>query len=580
MKLLLKIILFQSVLFCLNSFAKVEPLESQEDKTFSNEIYVEDLGFLKRDTPYYISSVFDNLDIIYSKDFENFLPVFIDYTKKIDFQLSKVFQKQPYFKRNSIIFQSSRMQISNAYAKVIPLSVVFMHPSMGTYFLDQWSILNWSHDVLLHEMTHIYQLSQNLEWDRRFWKLLGSFSFRNRMLQSFMLEGNAVLNESIYGFGGRLFSGWARAFVFSQIKQGFPLKRLLRSYDNSFSSAEKYLHGGYFFAYLHSQYGTKKTNYFFSESGRFFPWDYYGLNSSLKRTFGKGLEPLFKEYKDHYFLTAKEQKSSSQKAFLKSQVSLPINSDENYIYFLISNLKSLPKLIVFNKKTKDIIEQKIDLPLGKIFYREGKYYSVYNEQTSSTSIEYTLVGEGLKPVKKYNSQNVMDFYKSKVISLDTRQSHIQNSLLVNKVFYDTTHSSAVMNHKGEIYYFKQDKDKRVLYKDKQALFSFKSYYSYPVEADEGGLYFIGATKYGSSLFVYKDNIGVFRLSSSDTISQARRIKGNEFLVSEITPTQHEYKIIQTQELSEEPFLYTYSFEKENLLKQKIKFYLLINLTLQ
>ena len=173
-------------------------------------------------------------------------------------------------------------------------------------------------------------------------------------------------------------------------------------------------------------------------------------------------------------------------------------------------------------------------------------------------------------MKKYNSQHVMDFYKDQFISRNTRQNHIQNTLLLNSDFYDTIHSSAIMDHKGRIYYFKQDKNIRTLYRSKKPLWSFPSYYAYPVEADEEGIYFISATKYGSSLFVYKESEGVFRLSESDTISYARKIKGNEFLVSEITPTHHVYKVIQTKSLPEQPVLYTYSFKKEDVFEQSPK----------
>ena len=479
----------------------------------------------------------------------------------------KSFQTSPYFQKNSVVFLSPRIQDSNAVAMVYPVPSVFIYPSMGAFFMDQWSIFHWPQDTLIHEMTHIYQLSQNSKWDRAFRLILGPLSHRNFILPSFMLEGSAVLNESLYGFGGRLFSGWTRAFVFSQLKQGFALKRLLKTYDEPFSDTEKYLHGAYFFAYLHSQYRLKKINSFFSESGRFFPLDFYGLSRSLKRTFGKNLETLFEEYKEHYAPLAEKQKSSPEKTLWTSQISLPMNSDENKIYFLVSDMKSPPRLLIFDKKTGQIKKQKKNLPLGKVFYKEGEFLSSSRGQTSNTSVEFSLFKEDFKPIKKYNSQYVMDMYKNKTISLDTRQSLTQNSLLLNNVFYDNIHSSAVMDHKGRIYYFKQNKDIRTLYRDTKPLVSFKLYYSYPVEADEEGLYFIGATKYGSSLFVYKEGLGLFRLSESDTITDARKIDEEKFLVSEISPTHHKYKIIQTQKIPAKPFLYTYSFKKKYLFEK-------------
>lgn len=524
---------------------------------------IKDLNFLQKDTNYYIAPNTENIDIIYSTHFEDLIPLFSDYTKKIDFELSKAFPSTPHFKKNSLFFSSSRYQISNAYATIYPNTLVNIFPSNAVHFIDQLSIFRWLEDVAIHEMTHIYQLSQNTKWDRKLWWFLSAGAFRNFILNSWILEGSAVFNESLYGFGGRLFSGWARALLFSQIKQDISLKRILKSYNDSFSGLEKYIHGGYFFAYLHSQYNIKHINQLFAKSSKYFPIDYYGLNSALKRTFGKDLETLFKNYKEYYAPIAKKQKSSTEKAILKSSFHSLLNSNSKKIYFLISDLKSTPELILFDKQTKKISRIKTDLPLGKVFHQNNKYYSATNEQTSSTSIEYSLFDENYKPLKKYNSQYVMDFYKDNFISLDSKQNHTQNSLLLNNAFYDTTHSSAVMDHQGRIYYFKQNKDTRTLYRNKKPLFSFKSYYAFPVEADETGLYFIGSVKYGSSLFMYKKG-KVFRISPSDTISYARKINKNEFLISEITPTHYEYKIIRTQKILEKPFLYKYSFKKINI----------------
>ena len=564
MNFLFQIVFFKGLLFALVFTVKAEDLKSVETSYIYKGNRVKSLGFLKKDTEYYQHHAINNLDIIYSEDFKSFSDVLSNYVEKIDLKLSKIFQFSPYYRRNFVFFPSSRRQISNAFAVVYPVPFVKMYSFGSADFIDQWSIFYWTQDVLIHEMTHNYQLSQNSKWDRKLWRILGPVSHRNSLIGSFALEGNAVFNESIYGFGGRLFSGWVRAFVFSQIKQGFPLKRVLKSYDDPFSILEKYLHGGYFFAYLHSQYNTKKIHQVFSESGQWLSIGFYSLNRSFRTVFGKDIEALFESYKEYYTPLAEKQQSSPEKAILKSKVQLPMNSNKDKIYFLVSDSKSPPQLVLFDKKTKKIQKKTKNLPLGKVFYKEGNYYSSANARTSSTSVEFSLFGENFKPVQKYNSQYIMDFYQDRSIALDARQNHIQNTLLVEEDFYDSIHSSAIMDHRGRIYYFKQNREVRTLYRDKEPLFSFPSYYAYPVEADEEGLYFISSTKYGSSLFVYKESDRIFRLSESDTISYARKIEGNEFLVSEITPTHYEYKVISTQETSGKPFLYTYSFKKENI----------------
>ena len=524
---------------------------------------LKDIDFLKRDSEYYESSLIPNINLVVSEEFTGFLAQLFEYSWRIDYQLSETFELQP-FRESTVLFSSPRRQVPNALATVYPFPFVKIYPSGSVELMDQWSIFSWSQDALIHEMTHIYQLSQNSKWQRILWPLLGSFSYGNLILPSWILEGSAVLAESLYGSGGRLFSGLVRAFVFSQIKQDFPLKRLLNSYDDPFSNLEKYLHGAYFFSYLHSQYGIKQTQKLFYESGRFFPLGYYGLSRSLKRTFGKDLKTLFQDYKDYYKGWAKQQKSSLEPALAKSKVYAPMNSDRHSIYFLISNFKSPSQLVVFNKKTGAIKKLEKNLPIGKVFYKGGEYYSSASLRTSSTSVEYSLIMEDFKPIDKYNSQYVMDFYKRKAIAIDTRHSHTKNSLIKDTVFYDSVDSSALADSEGSLYYFKQNKEYRTLYKNKKALIQFKSYFSYPVEVSENAVYFIGATKYGSSLFVYKKDLGLYRLSESDSIVYARHIKDNQFLVSEVTPTHYEYKVVKVKERAEEPFLYQYSFKKADI----------------
>ena len=530
---------------------------------------VAEFGFIKKDTNYYTKSLFKNLYLIYSEDLKNLSPFFSNHIKKADQKLSKTFSRNPYFRPNYIIFPSSRYQLSSDFATAYPLSFVNLYPVGAIYpIMDKRSIFNWLDNSLIHEMTHIYQLSQNTGFDRWFYRILGPLAHRNFLLSSWISEGSAVLNESKYALGGRLYSGWARAFVFAQIKKGISLKPLLKPYNDPFSSMEQYLHGAYFFAYLHSLYSMKKINKLFEKSGSFLPVGFWGLNSAFKRAFRKDLTFFFEGYKKYYGQTAKKQNSSPEKALIKSKAGLPINSGKNKIYFLISDVKSPPQLVIFDKKTNKIKKKEVNLPFGKIFYNKGNYYSAGQGRTSASSTEYSLFKEGFEPLKKYNSQYVMDFYKNKFIALDTKENHSQNRLFLNQAFYDNVHSSAVMDHLGRVYYFKQKGDKRTLYRDKKPVFSFNSHYGYPVEADEEGVYFIGATKFGSSLFVYIEEAGVFRLSLSDTITYARKIKKNKFLVSEITPTHYKYKIISTEKMPEEPVLYAYSFKKQNIFENK------------
>ena len=519
------------------------------------------LGFLKKDSNYYVQEVTPSLNIILSSEFKPLYPLPSSRVKIIDSKLSELFQIRPYFRKNNIFFSSPRFQISNATAQVVPMPFIRMYPSSNTDFLDFYSLLNWSEDVLLHEMSHIYQFSQNNEWDRFFWPVLGALSYRNQFLPRWVMEGHSVLIESLYGSGGRLWSGFVRALVFAQIKENkISLKKLFRPRNSAFYGDEIYFHGAYFWAYLDFLYGLKSFDWL-QNSSKILPIDYYGVNFSFKKTFGKNLKQIFQDYKEHY--EAKNQKSLKAQPLFKSQGFAPLNSDKESLYFLISDLKSPAWIIVFDKKTKQFKKQRSNLPFGKLFKKEGRFVSSASLQSSYTSKEYTLVEENFKAIPDYNSQLVMDIKEDQTLSLNTQSSLEGNAILLNKRFYDWTHSSALMDSKGSVYYFKQNGNLRSLYKDKKKLVSFESYFSYPVEADSKGLYFISASPYGSSLFVY-DNKKIYRLSDSDRIVFARKINDEEFLVSEIGAEQFEYKILKAKKSLDQPFLYQYSFKKENL----------------
>ena len=228
----------------------------------------------------------------------------------------------------------------------------------------------------------------------------------------------------------------------------------------------------------------------------------------------------------------------------------------------------MPYLVALNKQTKAVSITKKDLPLGKVFLIDGTYYSRGTGLVTTTKQKFTLFKEGYKPLKKYISQYVQDWRPDRVLSLDTRQSLESLKLLVNNKPYGTTHSSAILGPQNHIYYFKNKGARRTLYKNQKPLISFKSYYGFPVEADSNNIYFIAATKYGSSLFSYSQG-QIFRLSRSDTIVNARKINSKEFLVTEITPKNFEYKVVKIRRKKEIPYFYQYAFKKKELKLQAI-----------
>ena len=515
------------------------------------------------DTPYLQSLVTDKLELIISESYRKESHFIHKYSRQFYKEYKTLFADSPAFK-NFLVFISPRKQLLNGSATVSPLPLMHIY-SNASYVIDQVATHNWLHDSLAHEMAHLYQLNSQEKvssWLRFFLPANSGLTYPNMSLHALILEGNAVLMESLYGTGGRLFSGWVRAFVFSQIKNQVPLKRIFNNYSDTFSLKEKYLHGGYFFAYLLKNHSLKKINQLFSRrKNRIFSLvGMQTLNQIFYKTFSESFPSLFKKYQEFYLPEALNQKNSSASSLFTSATSAPLNSDQEHLYFLISDGKSPPWLVTLNKKTLSFSRERKDMPMGKVFLIEDSFYSTGKGHTDTLVSETSLFREGYISLKKYNSRYVMDIKGNKTISFDTSKGPLGWPLYVNNSFYDFIQSTAIMDEEGNIYYFKQHKNIRTLYQNQTPIWSFKGYYSFPVEADKDGVYFIGPTKYGSGLFVYKKD-RVFRLSNSDTIVSGRKINSSQFLVSELGPYDYSYKIISPNKTNETPWLYKYNFEK-------------------
>ncbi len=518
------------------------------------------------DGHYLKQDVSDRTELIFSEDHKSLGPLLLQSIGQVESEYQKIFPLPRHYRKSHIVFRSSREQRSIGSAKMLPLPAAHIYPA-PMEVMDRFAFYNWHLDLLIHEMAHLYQMSVQTDVSR--WmsyflpKSLFLFVYPNLASHSFIMEGHAVLLESLYGSGGRLFSGWTRAFVFAQLKEGISLSRIFRQRAHPFSGMEKYHHGGYFFSYLLEKRGMRAVNSFFDFSSRniVFPFGYFAVNRAFKKSMGKSLASLFNGYHRAALPMARAQKSSSAPALLRSHISPPMNSSGKNIYFLASDKKSPPELVTVNRKTKKIRRRKTDLPEGKIFLIGGDYHSAGSGRTGTFLHQFSLFKEGFSPLREYRSKYVQDIRGGQILSMDSKEGLAEVRLELNGKFYSQTHSSAVLDHKGRPCYFRQKGGLRTLYRGKTALRSFKSYYAFPVEADETGIYFISATKYGSGLFVFRSG-EVWRLSPSDTIVSARKLnEKGEFLVSEIGPESYEYKIIQASPAPEEPFLYKYAFEK-------------------
>jgi len=169
-----------------------------------------------------------NVEIIYTK--EN-LP-FAKHSAGIEDSLHKDYEEFYSWELDETLYVgliSSHNQIANGFSSQYPNNRQINYLG-GTQMVDYFSVTSWLDTLLYHETAHNYQvnmkansISQDLH------SVLGNGVFITPMIpmiipnvteNSFMLEGNAVLNESWHGNGGRLYSGRFKAETILQAKAG------------------------------------------------------------------------------------------------------------------------------------------------------------------------------------------------------------------------------------------------------------------------------------------------------------------------------------------------------------------------
>ena len=477
------------------------------------------------------------------------------------------------------VFTSSKNQISNAITSSIPFLRVLFFPT-GVEKMTYLTATSWEDTVIAHEMAHIFQLGQisnSLKYIKPLFKNseviflpFPIFLNVNLALPLFLLEGHAVLNESLFAPGGRLYSGSTRALVFSQIKNRFQTTdQFIRNYlinltEDTFTAEQQYAHGGYFFNSLLQKYNIKTINNIFKEHAEYFifPFSFFSLKETFQSVFDNSFESLVNLYIQTYLPIAMKQSKSSEKPLFHSHICPPFNKKNNKIFFLNSDLRSTPVLRTLNLSTGKWKKRKKVFANGKVFKINNQYYVSASSKINTTERAYGLFSEGMYLFKKYKSQAVQDIYENQTLSIDTSNNMHGFKLKLNGQFYDIVNSPALFSPKGEIHYFKQKKDQRIMYRNKNPLFQFKGFYGKPIEVDlDGTVYFIAATQFGSSLFGWNPNEGIYRVSPSDTVIDAIKSSDNQFLICEIEPEYYNYKLIHSIHIPEQPFFYKYPFKQ-------------------
>jgi len=520
---------------------------------------------------YYLSEE-NNATYIYSKEYSGML----DGIKKYHQNILDVYQKSFGYTLDDTLytgFASLHNQIANGFSTQMPFNAQLNYGA-GAGALDYFSTSSWLKILLIHETAHNYQLNPKENAIAKathkivkntYISGLGPipiFPIPNVFIGSFILEGNAVLNESRFGIGGRLFSGKTVAEAVLLAKAGKLSPEFIYNNVLDYPYREKYyLVGGLFQAYLAKQYGVEKVNKFFKEySKQYLP---FYLNDTFKTYYGKNFETLLSEFKNDLLAKHQSFQKTNTKVLAHSKFFQRLTGTKKGIVTLTTDAKSAPEIVRISKDGTGVEKSKTSLPFGQIYEYKNAYYTQSTSYTSPLQItqglydddRYLLTGTGSKVV-----QGVMP--DGKMVYVDINSSLEYPHIYVDGKFYDTAHSSVLVDAKGDLYYFKQNKENRVLYKNKKKIFSFQGHYSVVTDVDEhGGVYFIAASKDGTTLYRVKNN-HLTRMLSGDDVVDMKLLDNQRMYVVTMSDDGYNYGIINKEEKKASIPTLKYAFENE------------------
>lgn len=526
---------------------------------------------------YYISKD-DNLSYIYSKEYREILPKIKEYQEDI---ISN-YEREYGYKLDEKLYvglASFKNQIANGFSTQIPFNSQILYGA-GAGYIDYFCFSSWLKTLIIHETSHNFQVNpKENNLSKISHKILGNsslgfvsilplFPIPNITESPFILEGNAVMNESRYSNGGRLFSGYALAEVISSAKAGKITPELMYNSTLSFPYGEHfYIIGGFFQQFLLKRYGIDRVNsYFKTYATQPFP---FFTNWVFKEQFGEDFETLLDKFVEDIKKEHKDFKSTNGEIISKSKIFVPLNADKNEIYTLVSDKKSAPKILKVDKRSNRVDYLDGSWRIGEIFKRGQAYYSQSSAKTSPTKITmglfdrdgYLIEGTDGKVVQGYTSNNKMVYFDI-LSSLETPQVYIDGE------FYSQSHSSVYVN-RDDLYYFRQYGEKRILYKNREALFEYKGYYGFVVDiSNEGTIYFIAPSKDGSSLYSLEGGVSR-RVLYGDDIIDFKLLNRNEGVVATIGEDGYSYKLVSLAKAIETK---PYQFKIKQYIKEKPKVY--------
>jgi hypothetical protein len=210
--------------------------------------------------------------------------------------------------------------------------------------------------------------------------------------------------------------------------------------------------------------------------------------------------------------------------------------------------------VVYDKSTGTVTRDTGSYDNGKVIKTaDGRYVTQASEFTSPWRVHIGLFDDGAF-IEDGTKGKVIEGYLSDgtEVYFDIVKSFDQPQLYVGGEFYAQTNSSVLIDG-DDLYYFVQGEGKeRTMYRNRDALFTIKGYYSYPGGVDsKGAVYFISNTDYGSGLFRFYEG-RLSRAHAADTIFDARLIDDDHALVAVMGSDEYSFKRITLTEIDQAP----------------------------
>ncbi len=460
---------------------------------------------------------------------------------------------------------SKRNQIANGFSTQFPKNRQINYMG-GTIFVDHFASTSWLDTLVFHETAHNYQANvKGNKISRAIHGCCGNgivvypipVSMPNALINSFMLEGNAVLNESWHGTGGRLYNGSLKAMTLLQAKAGNITPQAMYNVKAEFPYTDGiwYHIGGFYNYFLAEEYGLEKVNHFFFSHSRYAWWPFF-TNSSMKKSVGTNFETSLKAFAHTYAETANNLVQAEGVHLLSSQTFSPMSGNRDQIFFTINETgRRGYELVVVNKSDKNIEKERGGWPagLGKVLKIDGEYYVQGGHNTSTTQIRQGLFDKNAFVMEKTAGKLVQGYLSDgRMVYFDVPSSFDQPQLFVGGEFYAMTNSSVVIDEDDNLYYFKNKGKERILYKNRTALTSFKGFFGIVADVDShGAVYFIANSELGATLYRYHGG-EITRASCADNIYDARLINDNEVLLAAVSDKDYYYVINDLTSISQPP----------------------------